>query len=103
MITDIIFGTIFSAIGIGLLRVMSRNKSQEQKAAIRAANDIARAMSALRDDDLERFTAQIKALREEIAMKDALIEQKDQEIARWNVLAASTAANGVRYARVKGE
>lgn len=92
----ITFALIFTGIGITALRIMSRNKTAEQQAAVRAANDIARAMAVLRDDDLSRFNAQIQALREEIALKDALIEQKDAELARWNVLAAATPANGTR-------
>ena len=96
MIVNVVFGIIFSAIGIAGLKIMSRNKSAEQKAAIRAANDMAYAYAALRDDDIERFNAQVKALREEIALKDALIEEKDQELARWGFIAAATPANGVR-------
>ncbi|MBQ5588014.1 MAG: hypothetical protein IIU73_05295 [Selenomonadales bacterium] len=93
---QIIFGIIYTGIGIAALKIMSKNKTAEQKAAIRAANDIATAMATLRDDDLARFNARIKAMQEEIALKDALIEQKDAELARWNILAAATPANGAR-------
>lgn len=93
---EIIFALGFMGIGIAGLKIMSKNKTAEQKAAIRAANDMAYAYAALRDDDIERFNAQVKALREEIALKDALIEQKEQELARWNLFAQATPANGVR-------
>lgn len=81
-----VLGILFAFIGFKAVHLLEVSERERKAIRRHAYGDAMDAWAALRQDDYNHYQKELKALKEQLAAKDEIIEQKEQELARWDVI-----------------